>query len=267
MPIYPALALLLGCAMDREGRWIARATKSLAVIAAAAALLIAAALFAIRHIPTPGDIASALQQHPEAYTLSLGHMGDLTLQSLAYLRAPLALAGVAFLIGAAGAWLLRGSRAFIALAAMMVLFFHASRLALKVFDPYLSSRPLAETLVHAPEGRLIIDGAYYSFSSILFYANRDALLLNGRVNNLEYGSYAPGAPSVFINDSTFTQLWASSAHYYLAADATQLPRLRTLVGSANLLPVAASGGKFLFTNNFAGPSSHASGPGDKGHVL
>ncbi|HMC30847.1 MAG TPA: glycosyltransferase family 39 protein, partial [Candidatus Angelobacter sp.] len=258
MPIYPTLALLLGCAMDREDRWIARATKSLAVVAAAAALLIAAALFAIRHIPTPGDIASALQQHPEAYTLSLGHMGDLTLQSLAYLRAPLALAGVAFLIGAAGAWLLRGSRAFIALAAMMVLFFHASRLALKVFDPYLSSRPLAETLVHAPEGRLIIDGAYYSFSSILFYANRDALLLNGRVNNLEYGSYAPSAPRVFIDDPQFAGIWASPMRCYLVTDGKQLPRLNRLVGANNLHQLAESGGKFIFTNGQSGTLAESS---------
>ena len=34
-----------------------------------------------------------------------------------------------------------------------------------------------------------------------FYANRDALFLNGRGANLEYGSYAPGAPQVFIDDA------------------------------------------------------------------
>jgi 4-amino-4-deoxy-L-arabinose transferase-like glycosyltransferase len=252
MPIYPALALLLGCAMDREDKWIAVATKSLAVIAGIAALLVIALLFAIRHTPTPGDISSALQQHPEAYTLALGHMGDLTLQSFAYLRAPLVLAGIAFLIGAAGAWLLRGRRTYIALAVMMVLFFHASRLALKVFDPYLSSRPLAEALVRAPEGRLIVDGAYYPFSSILFYANQDALLLNGRINNLEYGSYAPGAPQVFINDPQFASLWASPARFYLVSDGTQLARLKKLAGADNLHKVAESGGKFLFTNGHSG---------------
>jgi 4-amino-4-deoxy-L-arabinose transferase-like glycosyltransferase len=258
MPIYPAVALLLGCAMEREDKWIAVATKSLAVLAASAAVVIAVLLFAVRHTSTPGDISSALQQHPEAYTLSLGHMGDLTLQSFAYLRAPLVLAGVAFLIGAAGAWLLRGKRAYIALAAMMVLFFHASRLALKVFDPYLSSRPLAEALVRAPEGRLIVDGAYYPFSSILFYANRDALLLNGRINNLEYGSYAPGAPQVFINDPQFASLWAGSARLYLVSDGTQLARLEKLVGADNLHKVAESGGKFLFTNGHSSPLAESS---------
>src|SRR5205823_9971324 len=70
------------------------------------------------------------------------------------------------------------------------IFYHAARLALVVFDPYLSSRPLAEALAQAPLGTLIVDDQYYTFSSVFFYTNRRALLLNGRVNNLDYGSYA-----------------------------------------------------------------------------
>src|SRR5262249_46729814 len=191
----------------------------------------------------------ALHQNPNAYTLSLGHIGDLTLQSFAYLRGPLILAALAFALGAAGAFLLSGHRAFLAFAAMMVLFFHASRTALQVFDPYLSSRPLAQTLEHAPPGQLIVDGAYYPFSSVLFYADRNALLLNGRTNNLEYGSYAPGAPSVFIDDAKLTQLWASPACYYLVAEGTRVESLGRLAGPDNLHAVAESGGKFLFMNH------------------
>ena len=86
MPIYPALALLLGCAMDSEGKLITAGSRTIALISTAAAAVIAAILFAVRHVPATGDISSALQQHPESYTLSLGHMGDLTLQSFAYLR-------------------------------------------------------------------------------------------------------------------------------------------------------------------------------------
>jgi hypothetical protein len=54
-------------------------------------------------VAAPGDISSALNQNPDVYatyTLSLGHMGDLTLKSFAYLRVPLMMAGVAFLVGA-----------------------------------------------------------------------------------------------------------------------------------------------------------------------
>jgi 4-amino-4-deoxy-L-arabinose transferase-like glycosyltransferase len=251
MPMYPALALLLGCAMDSESKLVTAGTKVIGVISVGAAIVIAAVLFTVRNVPATGDISSALQQHPEAYTLSLGHLGDLTLQSFAYLRAPLILAGVAFLVGAAGAWL-RGRRAYIALAAMMVLFLHASRMALVVFDPYLSSRPIAEVLRHAPEGQLIVDGAYYPFSSVLFYSNRNALLLNGRMTNLEYGSYAPGSPPVFINDVEFARAWSGRMRYYLVADRTGLARLSALVGPANLHQMAESGGKYLFTNGLSG---------------
>ena len=257
MPIYPALALLLGCAMVDEGKFITAGSRTIAAISTLAAASIGAILFAVRHVPTTRDISSALQQHPAAYTLSLGHLGDLTLESFAYLRAPLVLAGVAFLVGATGGWL-RGRRAFIALAAMMVLFLHASRMALVVFDPYLSSRPLAEALLLAPEGRLIVDGAYYPFSSVLFYANKNALLLNGRVNNLEYGSYAPDSPAVFIDDAAFIRLWSGTIRYYLVADRSGLARLSALVGPARLHQIAESGGKFLFTNGLSGATADGS---------
>ena len=202
----------------------------------------------MRGIPTPGDISSTLTQHPEAYTLSLGHLGDLTLRSFAYLRIPLVLTVVAFLLGAVGAWRLSGRRAFLAVALMMVLFVHAARLALVVFDPYLSSRPLAEALLRAPEGQLIVGDQYYTFSSVFFYANCRALILNGRVNNLEYGSYAPGAPSVFIGDAEFLRLWSSPARYYLLADPSEIPRLEKLAGREALHPLKESGGKLLLTN-------------------
>jgi hypothetical protein len=257
MPIYPALALLLGCAMDSEGKLITAGSRAIALISTASAAVIAATLFAVRHVPATGDISSALQQHPESYTLSLGHMGDLTLQSFAYLRAPLILAGVAFLVGAAGGWL-RGRRAFIALAAMMVLFLHASRMALVVFDPYLSSRPIAEALLHAPSGNLIVDGAYYPFSSVMFYSNKSALLLNGRVNNLEYGSYAPNSPSVFINDAAFMRLWSGTIRYYLVTDSSGLARLSALAGPARFHRIAESGGKYLFTNGLSGETADGS---------
>ena len=58
------------------------------------------------------------------------------------------MAGIAFLIGALGCMRANSQKAFLAATLMMVLFFHAARLAMVKFDPYLSSRPLAETLMH-----------------------------------------------------------------------------------------------------------------------
>ncbi len=248
MPCYPALALLLGSAMAGKDAWVQRGTRVLAILLGCAALAAGALWFLVRNTPTPEDISAALSQHPEAYTLSLGHIEDLTLQSFAYLRVPLLLAAIAFLIGALGTIRATGRRAFLAAAVMAVLFFHAARMALVVFDPYMSSRPLANALLRSPDGRLIVDHHYYTFSSVFFYTNRTALLLNGRIQNLVYGSYAPGAPDVFIDDWQWKNLWLGPERYYIVASDPALPRLQGLVGRARLNLVAASGGKLLLTN-------------------
>jgi 4-amino-4-deoxy-L-arabinose transferase-like glycosyltransferase len=248
MPCYPALALLLGSAMDAEGEWIKWGRRVLGAIAALAALTTLGIAFAVRNLPTPGDIASALARHPSAYTLSLGHMLDLTFDSFAYLRLPLCVAGIAFLLGAAGYLRWTGMRAFLATGVMMVAFFHAARLALVVFDPYLSSRPLANAYLTAPPGKLIIDHHYYTFSSVIFYTGQDPLLLNGKFNNLEYGAAAPGAPDVFLSDAEFKELWSGPTRYYLVATKLGTERIEKQVGAENFQTVATSGGKFLLTN-------------------
>lgn len=249
MPCYPALALLLGSAMAVEDSWIRGGTRVLSVIAGCAALTAIVLFFVTRHMPTPGDISVALSKHPGAYTLSLGHMEDLTLPSLAYLRAPLLGAAIAFSIGALGTFKATGQRAFLAAALMMVVFFHSARMAMTVFDPFLSSRPLAEAILKSPEGNLIVDRHYYYFSSIFFYTNRSALLLNGRFFNLEYGAYAPGAPDVFISDEQFKDIWLKPQRAYIVARDSAKPRLEGLVGRNNLNLVAASGGKVVLTNH------------------
>ena len=257
MPIYPALALLLGSALASEHRWLGTGTRVLAAMCSAAAVVVAFVLFKVRGIAAPGDISRALEHHPDVYTLSLGHMSDLTLNAFAYLRMPLLLAAFAFAIGAAGGWLLKPRFALFSFAAMMVLFCHASRSALVVFDPYLSSRPLAEALRQTSPGQLIIDGEYYAYSSIFFYADRTALLLNGRHNNLEYGSYAPNAPRVFIDNTEFARLWNGAGRVYLVTDKSRLNALSATVTAERLYPVAESGGKFILTNGPVDDSTRA----------
>jgi 4-amino-4-deoxy-L-arabinose transferase-like glycosyltransferase len=249
MPCYPALALLIGSAMTMDNAWVRRGTRVLSAILFCAAIVTAGLWFMSRNYPTPGDISNALTEHPAAYTLSLGHMEDLTLHSFAYLRLPLLVASAAFFIGAIGTLLWTGRRAFLSAAVMAVIFFQAARLALVVFDPYMSSRPLADALLRAPEGKLIVDHHYYTFSSIFFYTNRTALLRNGRINNLVYGSYAPGAPDIFINDEQWKNLWSAKDRWYIVADASAEPRLIALVGRAQIHTVLESGGKLLLTNH------------------
>lgn len=251
MPIYPALALLLGSAMAMGGDWVRRGTRVLAVVAGCAAIAVIAILLYVRGMPAPGDISSALVHDPKVNSLSLGHMLDLRMGSFAYLRFPLALAGAAFLVGAIGSIKAVGQRAFLAAAFMMVLFFHAARVAMVAFDPFLASRPLAEALLKSPEGTLIAQGHYYDFSSVFFYANRTGLLSTpySRRLNLEYGANAPGAPNVFIDDSEFKDLWLSPGRAYLLVNLPQLAQYEALAPGALFQTVAASGGKALLTNH------------------
>jgi 4-amino-4-deoxy-L-arabinose transferase-like glycosyltransferase len=249
MPCYPAMALLLGSAIAAGGKWVWRGTRALTVLAGVGASLAIAILFAVRNVPVVGDISTALTQHPEAYTLALGHIEDLTLRSFAYLRLPLVLAAVALLAGFAGTLRKRSQGALVAVSLMMVVFFQAARLAMVDFDPFLSSRPIAELIERLPRGTLIMDHHYYWFSSVFFYTGRDGLLLNGRYNNLVYGSYAPGAPDVFIDDAKFTELWAQPEVMYVIARDSGTSRLGDLVGTANLHVLYAGGGKILASNH------------------
>ena len=248
MPCYPALALLLGCALAEDGPWIRWGTRALSVIAGCATVAGIIILFLSRGIPAGSDISSALSSNPSAYKLSLGHMEDLTLSSFAYLRFPLAMAVLAACVGAVGTLKASAQRAALSAALMMVVFFHAARLAMVAFDPYLSSRPLAEAIEKAPPGTLIVDHHYYTFSSVLFYTNRSALLLNGRFMNLEYGAYAPGVPPVFIDDAQFRDIWLRPQAAYIVAKESAVPRLEALVGRDQLHVLAASGGKFVLAN-------------------
>jgi 4-amino-4-deoxy-L-arabinose transferase-like glycosyltransferase len=266
MPIYPALALLIGSALSAAGEYAARGwlrygTAAIGGILALAAGACIALLLHAWSLPAEGDISSALVSNPDAYTLSLGHMSDLTLDSFAYLRRPLALAALAFLIGAAGCFVhfWKGRRAaacqhgsagppWLAFAVMMLLFTSAARIAMVAFDPYLSSRPLADALREAPPGKLVIHGAYYPFSSVVFYADREALLLNGRFNNLEYGSNAPGAPEVFIDIEEFRRLWSSGERVYLLTTDEDLRKGDLLTGNQRMLQFATAGGKSVLTN-------------------
>ena len=249
MPIYPALGLLLGSAMAMGGDWVRRGTRALAVISACAAIAIIAILIHVRGLPTPGDISTALVPHPGAYKLSLGHMEDLTLDSFAYLRLPLVIAGIACVVGTLGSLIFKGQRAFLTAALMMVIFFHAARLAMVVFDPFLSSRPLANALEQSPPGTLVAEGFYYKFSSVFFYTNRTGLLISDNRANLEYGSNAPGAPKVFIDRTEFKDLWLSPGRTYLLAAQADVPKFEAMAGGGPFEMVATSGGKALLTNH------------------
>jgi 4-amino-4-deoxy-L-arabinose transferase-like glycosyltransferase len=252
MPCYPALALLLASAMAEENGWIRKGSWTLGAIAGAAGLACFAILFAVRHLATPGDITAALAVHPNSYKLSLGHMEDLTLSSFAYLRLPLAIAGIGFMLGSVGAFVTArrnfSTGTYLSAALMMIVFFQGARLAMVKFDPLLSSHELAEAILADPPGQVIVDHHYYTFSSVAYYTGRTELLLNGRWNNFEYGSNAPKVPDVFLDDMKLKALWSQPQRYYLVAKADNLPRFVNLLGPSRFELLKTSGGKILLTN-------------------
>jgi 4-amino-4-deoxy-L-arabinose transferase-like glycosyltransferase len=248
LPIYPALAMLLADHLASRDTFPKPARTALAGVLG---ICLAAILFLLLYtakVPTPGDISVALTQNPDLYTLSLGHMGDLTLKSFAYLRLPLVVAGCGLLIGVIGLLRVRKTGATVAvLTLMMLVFLQAARLALVKFDPYLSSYQLADALRKSPPGDLIEGDAYYAFSATFFYTDRQALLWNGRSANLEYGSYAPGAKQVFVGDIELKKHWDSPQRTYLLAYGTDMPHLVSLL-EKRLRIVATSGGNYLLSN-------------------
>jgi 4-amino-4-deoxy-L-arabinose transferase-like glycosyltransferase len=251
MPMYPALALLIASALSAEGKWTRVGSRILVGVSAVLFCALTVLLALASRLPANGDISQALTQNPDLYTLSMGHMADLTLNAFAYLKLPLALAAAAFGICALGLVMVRGNlrRSVLVVAVSMVIFFQAARIALIRFDAYLGSYPLAKALDQSAPGQLIEANAYYAFSSVFFYTDRKALLLNGRVNNLEYGSNAPGAPKVFIGDNEFTKFWAEPQRYYLLTYGADMTHLQQLVGRYNLHVVAENAGNYLLTNH------------------
>jgi 4-amino-4-deoxy-L-arabinose transferase-like glycosyltransferase len=249
MPIYPALALLVGSALASQDSRVRTGMRALQVTFGVLFLALATVLILVWHVPAQGDISRALVQHPELYTLSLGHLGDLTLTAFAYLKLPLVLACLAFAVGSLGLTIFReNGRKIAAVAIAMIVFFQAARVALVRFDGYLGSYPLARALEQAPPGQLIEADAYYAFSSVFFYANRTALLLNGRRDNLAYGSYAPGAEQVFIDNQKFASLWSQPSRWYLLAYGSEMPHLQHTVGEQALYVVARNADNYLLTN-------------------
>jgi 4-amino-4-deoxy-L-arabinose transferase-like glycosyltransferase len=230
-PIYPALSILIANALVRRSQYSAVSRGCLVALFSCALLVCTALLVRTTGMSASGDISSALTQNPDLYTLSMGHMGDLTLGAFAYLRTPLIVASVSMLIGTVGMITVRsfpGTTAVLCLT--MLVFLQGARLALIAFDPYLGSKPLADALLKAPPGVLVEADAYYAFSSVFFYTNRRALLWRGRVDNLEYGSNAPNVPQVFIGDAGLKDLWFSRPEVYLLASRSDLGTLKTILG-------------------------------------
>ncbi|HLG13074.1 MAG TPA: glycosyltransferase family 39 protein [Blastocatellia bacterium] len=262
MPAYPAMALLIARALTRaEGYAGERASTKLLPSMQAALTVLSVAVFGgsvvayylTRHAVVEGDISATLTRNPEAYALSLGHILDLTPQSVAALRFPIIGTGVVFLAGSVAALYFRLKRrhgaANVSLALMMAAFFFFANSALATFGPYLSSKALAEAIMREyKQGEVIvINGEYEGGSSINFYTREMVYILNGRTANLEYGSHFEDAPKIFLGDDDIARMWSASNRVYLFTDGAAVETLTAKLDGP-VFRFAESGGKVILTN-------------------
>jgi 4-amino-4-deoxy-L-arabinose transferase-like glycosyltransferase len=262
LPALPAFALLAGMWLAKEeesspgspARRSGRVCATILLVLGILIFLIAGTLAIVLPPLPPGtDFADALRKDSDLYTLSMGHLFDLTPKALGAFRFPLALTSLGFLAGTTLNWWFRRrnhpAKGNLALAGMMVIVLCAVHLALGVFYPVLGSKALADVVQreYQPGDVVVCDGEYANASSVNFYTGIPLRILNGRENALWYGSYFPDAPKLFDDDDSFQKLWRSPQRvFFLTFDAHGPEKVRSMgVAYYQLL---RSGEKGVFSN-------------------
>jgi len=216
------------------------------------------------HADPHTDIATLLAQGGD-YTLSLGHLYDLTGAAMGLFRGPLTCFGLSMLAIGPLTWLLRRSgrtyAANLSLAAASAALLLCMHVGLVRFYPTLGSKSLAEAILQAqhttcnlqpatcnsPQDLILIDGEMTAGSTLLFYTRQPVHLVNGWMNGPWYGSFWPDAPAVFETDASLDRLWAGPRRLFLL---TYHPDVRTpdLARFGPVHVLASAGGKSILTN-------------------
>jgi hypothetical protein len=238
LPGLPGVALLLGGWLARESasapdsaeRRSGKISSIVLLVIGAAACIACVALAAQSKTPPANyDIAELLKKNPQDYALSFGHFLDLTPQAMGAFKIPLLMTAIAFTIGPLWnfLWRLR-NRTFIAnltLAWMAVVLLIAAGMGLTIFSPVLTSKVLSDAIERNWKPGAIIEdnGDYEAASSVNYYTRRQIRILNGRCNNIWYGSKFPDAPAIFDDDASFEKLWRGDKPVFLLTDAKSSP--------------------------------------------
>jgi 4-amino-4-deoxy-L-arabinose transferase-like glycosyltransferase len=244
-PAYFPLLLLIAGALAREedgppSKWLSAAQLVLVFLGVGVAVALGCGLWSSRALPSGSDIGALLAHRDVAgYTLSMSHLFDLTGPSFAALRLPAGLAAAGLLLGPLVAWVLRRQEhhfeSTVSVAFTSAVFLIAAHIALVRFEPLLSSHAMADTINHiAPAGSdatLILYGDVADGSSLLFYTRRPALLVNGRVSSVLWGSNYPDAPRVLISDADLLALWGNGPRRFLFVPGDVRVHVAGLLGS------------------------------------
>lgn len=203
-------------------RWLEISHALFAFVGLGAAVALGYGLWESRHLPYVADIGALLAHRDVGgYSLSMSHFFDLTGPSFAALRLPAVLAAVTLLFGPSLAWWMRVRKqhlsATFTTAMTAAIFLVAAHIAYARFEPMLSSRAMADTInqLAAPNDVLMLYGDQSYGSSIIFYTQRRALLVDGRSSSMVWGSDYPDAPHIFLNDAQLLARWGKGSRKFL----------------------------------------------------
>ena len=278
-PVWPPLVILIaGVIAEIEERrspgnggpalstaWLTGAQGGFAAIGVFSAAALAWGLWTSRNLPFVSDVGTLLARRGVGdYTLSMSHLFDLTGPSFAALRLPAAIAALVLLFGPAAGWLLRLKKKHLAstvsVALTMTVFFIAAHIAFARFEPMLSSKQLADTIMKdgTPNDTFIIYGEQSSGSSVIFYTHnyfhrRPALLVlprcgqHGEGTTLLWGSCYPDAPDIFLSNQRLEAIWGTGERKWLFAEDPDRDKVEQVL-AGRLYPVRTIADKTLWTD-------------------
>jgi len=273
-PLLMLLAATLAGIEERRGpegqqpllsqKWLSGAQAFFSIIGILIAALLGYCLWESRNLPYVADIGTLLAHRDVGgYTLSMSHFFDLTGPSFAALRLPAIIAAIALLIGPVLGWILRARgkhmQATISIAITLAAFLVAAHIAFARFDPMLSSKQLADTILAkgSPSDSFIIYGDQSDASSVVFYTHnflrKPAYIVlepcspHGNGSSLVWGSCYPDAPHIFLSDDQLSKLWGTGERKWLFAQDEKQSKAQQLL-AGRLYPVQTIADKALWTD-------------------
>lgn len=229
LPALPALAILIGRAVDRR---LAAPAQLLPALAAALALALAfAAGVAVFVVARPAWLEDVFATVDETYrNLRSGVFRGIEPRVAPPLEQVLGLAVAAasvLIAGAAASLLLmragRPRAAIGALAAQAVAFLLVAHLGMVTFAPYRSSAAIARTLLAqaGPGDEIVHDGSFEAASPLSFYLRRRIRVLDGAFGDLAFGSRYPEARDWFLAAPDLDRLASGPARVWLVTPSAE----------------------------------------------
>jgi len=244
--------------------WVFNAHILFTVIGAGVAAALILGLWESRNLPFVSDIGTLLAHRAVGdYSLSMSHFFDLTGPSFAALRLPAVIAAITLLLGPTTGLGLRLIRrniaATVSVGLTAAVFLVAAHIAFVRFQPMLSSKQLADTIIQ--KGSATDDFVIYDdqsdASSVVFYTHRffghPALIVmercspHGNGSSMLWGSCYPDAPNIFLTEDQLAAQWGQGNRHWLFAQDTKRSKVQQLL-AGKLIPVETIADKTLWTD-------------------